>query len=451
MVYHDVGNEECSVGDERHVAVATSTGGGFLTGREAGSVSGADATALAERFVDVRGRTEALAEPLSAEDQTIQSMPDVSPTKWHRAHTTWFFETFVLRGTAHGTTYDESFDFLFNSYYELVGPRFERSRRGQLARPGAAEVGKYRLDVDARVGNLLSEGVDSRLADLVVLGLHHEQQHQELLLMDIKHVLAQHPRVAMAAYLGRGPAPTDAVTTTPGAYGAVALAGGLTEIGATGAAFCFDNELPRHQLFIPPCRVDLRLVSSGEYLEFIEAGGYARPELWLSEGWATVLANGWEAPLYWRRDASSWRRFTLFGEQDVADDDPVSHISYFEADAYARWRGARLPTEAEWELAAAGWSTDVAFSLEPPPVTSGPGFYGSVWQWTQSAYAPYPGFRPAEGAVGEYNGKFMVNQQVLRGGASITPEGHTRPTYRNFYPASARWPFTGLRLAHDGG
>jgi ergothioneine biosynthesis protein EgtB len=414
-------------------------------------MSNVESRSLSEQFVEVRSRTEALAAPLSPEDQAIQSMPDVSPTKWHRAHTSWFFETFVLSGTPHGQVYDPGFDLLFNSYYELVGPRFERARRGQLSRPGAAEVGKYRLDVDARVGNLLSEGVGTRQADLVVLGLHHEQQHQELLLMDIKHVLAQHPHAESAAYLAARPAATNEEPTAPAPNGSIALSGGLVEIGATGEGFTFDNELPRHQTFVAPCAVDLRLVSCAEYVEFIDAGGYERPELWLSEGRATVLANGWEAPLYWRREGTSWRRFTLFGEEDVAADDPVTHLSYYEADAYARWRGARLPTEAEWELAASGWSTDVPFALEPPAVTSGPGFYGSAWQWTQSAYSPYPNFRAAEGAVGEYNGKFMVNQQVLRGGASITPEGHTRPTYRNFFPASARWPFTGLRLAHDGG
>lgn len=403
-------------------------------------------TSLSDRYLDVRNRTEVLAAPLSPEDQTVQSMPDVSPTKWHRGHTTWFFETFVLSGTTDSKPYDPRFDFLFNSYYELVGPRFERARRGLLSRPSVAEVGKYRLDVDARMGNLLADKLDDRLMDLVVLGLHHEQQHQELLLMDIKHVLSQHP--TPAEYVSRRP--TVSVPPFVASQGWTSLAGGVFEIGATGTTFCFDNELPRHRLFVEPCVVETRLVSCAEYLEFMEDGGYERPELWLSEGWATVLANGWTAPLYWRRHEGRWRRFTLFGEEDVGRGDPVSHVSYFEADAFARWRGARLPTEAEWELAVEGQSTDVPFALEPPPVASGPGFYGSVWQWTQSAYGPYPGFRAAEGPVGEYNGKFMVNQQVLRGGASITPEGHTRATYRNFFPGAARWPYTGIRLAHDG-
>ena len=399
---------------------------------------------LEDRFCDVRSRTEALAAPLSPEDQTVQSMPDVSPTKWHRAHTTWFFETFVLDDTELAARYDPSFDFLFNSYYELVGPRFERARRGLLSRPGAAEVGKYRQQVDARVLELISHGLDPRHHDRVVLGLHHEQQHQELLLMDIKHVLAQHPQPV--AYVGRVAAgPGDQA----GRLGPVPLPGGVVEIGADGAGFCFDNELPRHEALVAPAIVDGTLVSCGEYLEFIEDDGYERPELWLSDGWGAVNAGGWDAPLYWSFTEGSWRRFTLHGTEVVRADDPVSHVSYYEADAYARWRGARLPTEFEWEVAAGGQPIAVPFALEPPPTTAGPGFFGSVWQWTQSAYAPYPGFRPAEGAVGEYNGKFMVNQQVLRGGASITPEGHTRPTYRNFFPASARWPYTGFRLAHD--
>jgi ergothioneine biosynthesis protein EgtB len=400
-----------------------------------------------DRFCDVRTRTEALAEPLSGEDQTVQSMPDVSPTKWHRAHTTWFFETFVLADTALAAPYDEAFDYLFNSYYELVGPRFERASRGMLSRPGAAEVGRYRQAVDARVRELIAAGPDERHDELVVLGLHHEQQHQELLLMDIKHVLSQHPQPV--AYAER--AAPRATEPQPAAAGpaTIDLDGGVVEVGADGTTFCFDNELPRHPSLVVPAALDARLVSCEDYLAFIDDGGYARPELWLSEGWASVCAQRWRAPLYWERDDAGWRRFTLHGTEDVALDDPVSHVSYFEADAYARWRGARLPTEFEWELAASGHTTDVPFALEPPPVTNGPGFYGSVWQWTQSAYSPYPGFKVADGAVGEYNGKFMVNQQVLRGGASITPERHTRATYRNFYPASARWPFAGLRLAHD--
>jgi ergothioneine biosynthesis protein EgtB len=405
-----------------------------------------DDTLIGERYCEVRARTEALAEPLSGEDQTVQSMPDVSPTKWHRAHTTWFFETFVLADTKHNEPYDPAFDFLFNSYYELVGPRFERPRRGTLSRPGAAEIGRYRQAVDARVRALVGEGLDPSHAGLIELGLHHEQQHQELLLMDIKHVLAGHPQPV--AYAERA-APRRTERRVPADADAIELPGGVVEVGADGTTFCFDNELPRHPTLVLPAAVDARLVSCEEYLAFIDDDGYARPELWLSEGWATVCASGWRAPLYWSFVDGRWQRFTLHGTEDVDGADPVSHVSYFEADAFARWHGARLPTEFEWELAAAGERIDAPFALEPPPVTEGRGFFGSVWQWTQSGYAPYPGFRVADGAVGEYNGKFMVNQQVLRGGASITPEGHTRPTYRNFFPASARWPFTGFRLAHD--
>jgi len=402
---------------------------------------------LEDRYCEVRDRTEELADPLSPEDQTVQSMPDVSPTKWHRAHTTWFFETFVLADTKFWRPYDPAFDFLFNSYYESVGPRFERARRGLLARPGAAEVARYRADVDARMRALLESGLDDRHRDLVVLGLHHEQQHQELLVMDAKHVLAQHPQAV--AYL-----PGDTGTATAPAIGTaltgpICIEGGIVEVGAEGNGFCFDNELPRHRALLEPCEVDSTLVTCAEYLEFIEDGGYDRAELWLSEGWAAIGAQGWHAPLYWRRDGSAWERFTLFGTAPIAPDDPVTHVSYFEADAYARWRGARLPSEAEWEIAAADQSADVPYAFEPPRATSGPGFFGSVWQWTASAYSPYPGFKAAPGAVGEYNGKFMVNQQVLRGGASITPDGHTRASYRNFYAASSRWPYTGLRLARD--
>ena len=403
-------------------------------------------SSIGDRYGVVRTRTETLAAPLSGEDQTVQSMPDVSPTKWHRAHTTWFFETFVLADTKHNEAYDASFDYLFNSYYELVGPKFERAQRGMLSRPGATEIGRYRLAVDARVRDLISDGLDRRHAELLELGLHHEQQHQELLLMDIKHVLSGHPQ--RVAYAERA-APRRPRVARPAPDRPIELPGGVVEVGADGTTFCFDNELPRHAALVVPSRVDACLVSCEAYLEFMDDGGYARPELWLSEGWATVRANGWKAPLYWSQQDGCWQRFTLHGTEDLAGDDPVSHVSYFEADAFARWRGARLPTEFEWELAASGQPIDVPFGLEPPPVSDGPGFFGSVWQWTQSAYAPYPGFRVAEGAVGEYNGKFMVNQQVLRGGASITPEGHSRPTYRNFYAASSRWPYTGFRLAHD--
>jgi ergothioneine biosynthesis protein EgtB len=405
-----------------------------------------DVRSLDTRYCDVRSRTEALAAPLSPEDQTVQSMPDVSPTKWHRAHTSWFFERLVLADTPLARVFDPAFDFLFNSYYEQVGPLYERSRRGHVARPGAAEVGRYRTDIDTRMRELLAGELDERHRDLVVLGLHHEQQHQELLLMDIKHVLFQHPQPE--AYADRPPEPATP-NVGAGQSREIEIEGGVCEVGATGRDFCFDNELTRHRCLLEPTALEGRLVRCDEYLAFMDDGGYARPELWLSEGWAMVTTLGWHAPLYWTNDDGVWRRFTLFGTEDVRANDPVTHVSYFEADAFARWRGARLPTEFEWEIAATEADTRVPFAFEPPSSEQGDGFFGSVWQWTQSAYAPYPGFRVAPGAVGEYNGKFMVNQQVLRGGASITPEGHTRPTYRNFYPASARWPYTGLRLAHD--
>jgi ergothioneine biosynthesis protein EgtB len=400
---------------------------------------------IGDRFCDVRTRTEALAAPLSGEDQTVQSMPDVSPTKWHRAHTTWFFETFVLADTAYATPYDPSFDYLFNSYYESVGPRFERVRRGMLSRPGAKEVGKYRVDVDARMCSLLATDLDEPTTALVTLGLNHEQQHQELLVMDAKHVLSQHP--TPAAYATRDGADAHERAHVPET---IAIEGGLVEVGASGEGFCFDNETPRHRTYLEPCALSGGLVSCGSYLEFMEDGGYDRPELWLSEGWSTMGSAGWRAPLYWTRHDGTWHRFTLFGLEELRADDPVCHVSYFEADAFARWSGARLPTEFEWEVACGDRASDAPFLLEPPAVTAGPAFYGSVWQWTQSAYAPYPGFRAAPGAVGEYNGKFMVNQQVLRGSASITPPTHPRATYRNFYGAPSRWPYTGIRLAWDG-
>jgi ergothioneine biosynthesis protein EgtB len=373
-------------------------------------------------------------------------MPDVSPTKWHRAHTTWFFETFVLSNTRLGSPYDNGFDFLFNSYYETVGPRVDRARRGILSRPSATEIGRYREDVDRRVEVFLDEALDEEKGGLVELGIHHEKQHQELLLMDVKHVLFQHPNPI--AYAKRPSVQSETPQTSPSST-PIEIDGGVVEIGAVGTEFCFDNELPRHQQFLEPFSIDSTLVSCGEYLEFIEDGGYHRPELWLSEGWSSVGSLGWDAPLYWTHEDNSWRRFTLFGSERLNPLDPVTHVSYYEADAFARWKSARLPTEAEWEVVAAQYPVAEPYGFEPPQVNESAGFFGSVWQWTQNAYSPYPGFRTAPGAVGEYNGKFMVNQQVLRGGASITPVDHTRSTYRNFFYAGARWPYTGIRLARD--
>jgi ergothioneine biosynthesis protein EgtB len=384
-------------------------------------------SALAARYDTVRAYTETLAAPLSAEDQTIQSMADVSPTKWHRAHTTWFFETFVLpRGPARYEAFDPAYGYLFNSYYETVGARHPRPQRGLLSRPGIADIARYRAYVDAAMLDALPD-FDGDLLQLVDLGLHHEQQHQELLLMDIKHVLSMNPlRPAYGDEVGLHTMARD--------LGWVAHEGGVVEIGHAGDGFAFDNESPRHRVYLEPYELADRPVSCGDWLAFIADDGYRRPDLWLSDGWAVVQSEGWRAPLYWEADCDAWQVFTLAGLQPVDPDEPVCHISYYEADAFARWSNARLPTEAEWEHAA---------------VRAGDALYGDVWQWTGSAYLPYPGFHPAAGAVGEYNGKFMVNQHVLRGGCCATPPGHVRATYRNFFPPVSRWAFSGARLARD--
>jgi ergothioneine biosynthesis protein EgtB len=417
------------------------------------------AASLAGRYREVRGHTEALAAPLSAEDQTVQSMPDVSPTKWHRAHTSWFFETFLLEPGLPGyAVADPAYAYLFNSYYEALGTRHPRPERGLLSRPGIGEIAAYRSHVDEAMGRLLDDLAmrpEARRAALVELGLHHEQQHQELLLMDIKHVLSRNPLAPV--YREAAPAAVAAaVTGPPPGGGWIEHAGGPVEVGHGGDGFAFDNESPRHVAQLVPFAVSAGLVTCGQWADFVEDGGYRRPELWLSDGWQAVQSQGWEAPLYWRRDGAGWRVFTLHGEQPLEPTEPVVHVSYYEADAFAHWAGARLPTEAEWEAVAAehgGRSPflhagDAGAVLHPRPGRSS-GLLGEVWQWTASAYLPYPGFRPAEGAVGEYNGKFMVNQMVLRGGCCVTPAGHVRPTYRNFFPPSARWAFSGLRLARD--
>ena len=379
-----------------------------------------------QAYRTVRERTEQLAAPLGPEDQVVQSMPDASPTKWHRAHTTWFFEEFLLGAGVAGT--DPSYRFLFNSYYEAVGPRQARADRGLLTRPTVAEVAAYRTCVDEAVTALLEGGPHP----LLELGLHHEEQHQELLLMDVAHLFSVHP--LRPAYAADGPHPT----ASTGSAGWIDADGGAVEVGHAGSGFAFDNEGPRHEVLLRPYRLADRPVTCGEWCEFVDDGGYVRPELWLSDGWGEVRTRGWEAPAYWRRLDGDWHVTTLGGERRVVGDEPVVHVSYYEADAFARWRGARLPTEFEWEaVAAARWD-------DPREQ-----WHGSVWQWTASAYLPYPGFRPAAGAVGEYNGKFMVNQHVLRGGCCATPPGHSRPTYRNFFHPEARWAFSGLRLATD--
>ncbi|HUB96702.1 MAG TPA: ergothioneine biosynthesis protein EgtB [Stellaceae bacterium] len=409
-----------------------------------------------DRYRAIRARTEALAEPLSPEDQTLQSMPDASPTKWHRAHTTWFFETFVL--APHLAGYRQAsadYGYLFNSYYEAVGPRHPRPSRGMLSRPGMAEIAHYRAHVDEgmeRLARDLGEAAWRTVAPLLELGLNHEEQHQELILMDIKHGLSLNP--LQPAY----GAPGAALRRNAPPLRFVDFPGGLREIGHAGTGFAFDNEGPRHKVWLEPFRLASRLVTCGEYLDFIAEGGYRRPEFWLSEGWATVQREGWTAPLYWRaEDDGAWSVFTLSGRRAVDAAEPVCHVSHFEADAYARWSGRRLPTEAEWE-AAAEW---VEPALEGNLMSSGlyhprtadpdgvAQMIGDCWEWTQSPYVGYPGFRAEGGAVGEYNGKFMANQMVLRGGACVTPEGHVRLTYRNFFPSAARWAFGGIRLAED--
>jgi ergothioneine biosynthesis protein EgtB len=405
------------------------------------------------QFAEVRSRTEALAAPLSPEDQVVQSMPDCSPTKWHRAHTTWFFDEFVLTA---GT--DAQTRYLWNSYYEAVGDRHPRAGRGLLTRPTCDDVTAYRRSVDAQVLDGMASMTPEQL-DLVELGCHHEEQHQELLLMDAKHLLAQNPLRPAYSTLGRRP--TDGADDS---WGWVAHDGGVTAVGHDGRGFCFDNEMPRHEVLLRPFALADRLVSCGDWVDFIDDGGYRRPELWMADGWATVTAGAWEAPLYWERGdvAGTWSLFTLGGMRAVDSSEPVTHVSWYEADAFARWTGHRLPTEEEWEAVAhplgaeglEGSFLDPSVLHPRPPGRRRAGapprqLFGEVWQWTASAYSPYPGFQPAAGAVGEYNGKFMVNQHVLRGGSCLTPSGHARTTYRNFFPPAARWASSGVRLATD--
>ncbi|GAA1740265.1 ergothioneine biosynthesis protein EgtB [Aeromicrobium alkaliterrae] len=414
-----------------------------------------DPARLEARFEQVRAHTESLAEPLSPEDQTVQSMPDVSPTKWHRAHVTWFFETFLLSEVEPDfAPFQDQYWFLFNSYYEAVGPRYTRADRGFITRPGAHDVGLYRQNVDARVRELITQvdgGTLDKLGSTIELGFHHEQQHQELLLMDIKHVLSVNP--LRPVYAG-----TPSPRSEPDTMGWVDVEGGLVEVGHEGAGFSFDNELPRHRAWLEPYRVADRLVTNGEWMEFMADGGYQRHELWLSDGWAKVKAEQWRSPFYWRDDDGTWSEHTLHGTHPVDPGLPVTHVSHYEADAYATWRGMRLPTEPEWEHAVEADGQAHATTDAPAlhARSAGPAtghlrqVQGDCWQWTSSAYLPYPGFSAPHGAIGEYNGKFMSGQMVLRGGSALTPPGHARHTYRNFFPASARWPMTGVRLA-DGG
>ena len=380
---------------------------------------------LAARYRSVREATVGLAAPLAPEDQVVQSMPDASPTKWHLAHTTWFFEAMVLaRFDPSHRPFDPQYAYLFNSYYESVGPRQPRPSRGLITRPTLEEVHAYRRAVDGGMDRFLRGSPPGEASTRVELGLHHEQQHQELILTDIQHALSCNPlRPAYAAERSHRPA------ADPGPVRWRRFDEGIAEVGHAGDGFAFDNEGPRHRVFLEAFEIAGRPVTGGEYTDFIADGGYRRPELWLSDGWAAVQAQGWECPLYWERRDSEWWEFTLDGLRPLDRHAPVAHVSHFEADAYARGAGARLPTEFEWERSA-DW---------PLP--------GAVWEWTASAYLPYPRFRPFAGELGEYNGKFMSGQMVLRGGSSLTPPGHVRRSYRNFFPPAARWQMSGLRLA----
>ena len=425
---------------------------------DASAPDGARSATLLARYAGVRAQTEALCTPLEVEDYVVSSMPDVSPTKWHLAHTSWFFETFVLAGhdPAYGSP-DPRYAYLFNSYYVQAGERHCRAKRGLVTRPTVREIYAYRAHVDEAMQRLIAcigDDASHPAATLIELGLHHEQQHQELLVTDIKHVFWTNP--LRPTY--RAPILASVVAAPPIDW--LAYDGGVRWIGHESDAFAFDNEGPRHRVFLEPYRLASRLVTNGDYLAFIEDGGYRRPELWLSAGLATVQDRGWEGPLYWERGADGrWTEFTLGGHRvldGAALADPVAHVSYYEADAFARWSGRRLPTEFEWEAAARACAVEGQFvegERFHPAADVGAGLrqlYGDVWQWTQSAYVGYPNYRPTTGAIGEYNGKWMADQWVLRGASCATPRSHARATYRNFFPSDARWQFTGIRLA-DGG
>ena len=405
---------------------------------------------LAARYRHVRDATRRLVEPLSAEDMGAQSMPDASPAKWHLAHTAWFFETFILLPAGH-SPYDRAFQYLFNSYYEALGDRQPRMARGLMTRPSAAEVLAYRDHVDGRMNALLAGPVGADVAPLLEIGLAHEEQHQELLLTDILHLLAQSR--LKPAYLGPPPRAAPSKAVPPCTF--TTLEGGVVRIGHEGAGFAFDSEGPRHAVMLQPYRLADRLVTNAEWRAFMEADGYGRPDLWLSDGWALRQAQGWIAPLYWEQVDGDWVAFGLRGSRPLQPDAPVAHVSFYEADAYARWAGARLPLEAEWEHACTQAGVPGAWmdagDLTPRASAGGPlsQMFGDVWEWTASPYVGYPGYRAASGALGEYNGKFMINQMVLRGGSCLTPAGHVRPTYRNFFQPHQRWQMAGVRLA-DG-
>lgn len=426
----------------------------FLTAAQTDEVSKSE---LGQRYRRVRGFTYKLCETLEPEDYVIQSMPETSPAKWHLAHTSWFFETFVLKPFLPGyRSLHPQYGFLFNSYYNAVGPFYSRPHRGLLSRPTVEEVFHYRLDVDLLVSDLIESADEQLLAQLqpiLTLGLHHEQQHQELMLTDIKHLFWQNP--LRPEFRER-----DQITAAPvPPMEWLDFEGGLYRVGHEGPEFSYDNEGPRHQVFVPPFSLGSRLVTNGDFLEFMEDGGYQRPELWLSLGWNAVNEKKWNSPLYWEKRDENWFAFTLGGMTELNPDEPVCHVSLHEADAYARWAGARLATEEEWEIASSGLplkgnfvenelfhvSPLASIGVLPKPAQ----MFGDVWEWTRSSYSPYPGYRAVAGALGEYNGKFMCNQYVLRGGSCATSQSHIRRTYRNFFPPDARWQFMGIRLAKD--
>ncbi len=411
---------------------------------------------LAERLFATRQHSLALAAPLSPEDMVVQAMEDASPTKWHLAHVTWFFENFVLK--PHLDSYrifDDAFNYCFNSYYETLGPRHPRMKRGLLTRPSVERVLAYRAHVDDGLRSLLAteEGKSAEVARLIEIGINHEQQHQELLLTDILALFAQNP--LDPAYQS---SPSNVDLSKPDPLRWIRYDGGIRRVGHAAEGYCWDNELPPHDALVHPFKLADRLVTNAEWIEFIEDGGYTTASLWLADGWTTVNREGWSNPLYWEKTDAGWFQMSLQGLLPVAPAEPVAHVSYYEADAFARWAGKRLPTEFEWEVAAtAGEAPRKAAATQSlRPKRAEPGetklpkqLFGDVWQWTASAYLPYPGYKPPAGAIGEYNGKFMVSQQVLRGGSCATPEGHSRPTYRNFFYPHQRWQFVGLRLASE--
>lgn len=421
---------------------------------------------LRRRYLAVREATVALLDGLTEEDAQVQSMPDASPTKWHLGHTTWFFEKFVLSRVPGYSAFNEAYDHLFDFDYETLGTRVERGSRGLLTRPSLQQILEYRRYVDERLNELLARDPTQELLQRVELGIHHEQQHQELVLMDVKHLFGHQPllpayRSSWASGARLVPRDQDCVGQVEDTIDRLSFGRhpeGVRQIGHAGDDFCFDNERPRHHALFPPFEIAQRLTTNGEYLEFIQDGGYERAELWLSDGFRWKTDHSITLPLYWHgtRENGRWtelQAFTLRGMQPLALDEPVCHVSYYEADAFARWSGARLPTESQWECAANSVPVSGNFlesqRLHPAPARGGTQWFGDVWEWTESAYAPYPGYRPGRGALGEYNGKFMCNQMVLRGGSCVTPREHVRPTYRNFFPPHCRWQFSGIRLARD--